>query len=104
MLTDLRRVLPLGVAMLFGVGKAVVGAGVGGGRCVLEGARSPLRGVLGAVKDLPGVATPPVFFRVFWTGRAGRADVGGPIEGRDGRGKAPVAMITHVQLFCWEEQ
>lgn len=104
MLTDFRRVFPCGVARLLGVGKAVVGAGAGGGRCVDEGARRPLLGVLGAVNDLPGVARPLVLFRVLDTGRAGNADVGGAIEGRDGLGKAPVAIVAHVQLFSLLEQ
>jgi hypothetical protein len=36
---------------------------------------------------LAGVGIPPVLLRVLPTGNAGSATVGGPIEGREGRGK-----------------
>lgn len=43
---------------------------------------------------LPGVDAAPVLFRVLLTGNAGSADVGGPIEGRDGLGgAADMAML-----------
>lgn len=90
MLTDLRRTFPWGMVRPLGVGSAEVGAGVGGGRCVVDGARSPLRTVL---VTLRGVAIPPVLLRVLVTGKAGSAAVGGPIDGRDdGFGKV-VAMF-----------
>lgn len=70
-----------------GCGRAVVGAGVEGGRKVAEGARSPLLGVFGV--DLgAGGASPPVLFRVLPTGSAGSATVGGPLDGRAGLGNA----------------
>jgi hypothetical protein len=47
---------------------------------VVDGARSPVFGVAGV--DL----LPPVLLRVFETGNAGSAAVGGAIEGREGRG------------------
>ena len=89
MLTVLRIVLPPVVIAetARGWGSAAVGAGVVGGRKVLDGARRPLLGVFGA--DLaPGVAvaTLPVLLRVLPIGRAGRAVVGGPLEGRDALG------------------
>ncbi len=100
MLTDFRNVLPAALtpARAFGCGrgKAVVGAGEGGGRKVEEGALRPVLGVLGV--DLLGESLElgdvgaPVLFRVFGTGNAGRATVGGPIEGLEGRG-SPVDMM-----------
>lgn len=54
--------------------------------CCCEGARKPLLGRLGAVEalKLETVGMFPVLLRVF--GSAGNADVGGPIEGLEGRG------------------
>jgi hypothetical protein len=96
MLTAFRIVFPapLTADTARGWGSAVVGAGVAGGRKVVEGARRPLLGVPFA--DLVGVAIPPVLFLVFTTGRAGRATVGGPFDGRDGRGSVVAIML----LFC----
>lgn len=67
---------------------------VGGGNSVLDGARSPVFGVL--VSDLAGVdgGCKPEPFRVFVTGSAGRAMVGGPLEGREGLGSAVVILKT----------
>ena len=93
MLTVFRIVLPP-VTMLEtarGWGSAAVGAGVVGGRNVLDGARMPLLGVLG-VDLLAGVVRLPVLLRVLPTGRAGRAVVGGPFDGRAVLGSA-VAML-----------
>lgn len=45
--------------------------------------------------DLEGVARPLVLFLVFATGRAGRAILGGPLEGRDGLGSA-VAIVEKL--------
>jgi hypothetical protein len=58
-------------------------------RCGCEGARNPLLGRLGTddVSERAksaNVGILPVLFRVF--GNAGRAEVGGPKEGLDGRG------------------
>lgn len=86
MLTVLRIVFPLGV------GRADVGAGAGGGRCAVDGARRPVFGVLG---DLLGV---PRLFLVLATGNAGRAVVGGPVDGRDGFGK-PVDILSGVLVY-----
>lgn len=91
MLTVFRNVLP---ALLIpaipdtarGWGSAVVGGGVAGGRCVVDGARRPDLGVACANLDA-GVGKPPVLLRVLPTGRAGRAMVGGPFDGRDGLGR-----------------
>lgn len=96
MLTDLRSVLPALFAVADaerGCGNDEVGAGVvGGGNSVLEGARSPVLGAF--VKDLAGVdgGCRPDDFRVFATGSAGRAIVGGPFEGRLGLGSAVVIL------------
>lgn len=78
-----------------GCGSADVGAGDAGAvLCVLDGARSPLFGVLDA--DLDGVvpARLPVLLRVLATGSAGRATFGGPLDGRDGRGSVVVMMVA----------
>lgn len=72
------------------------GAGVvGGGNNVEEGARRPLLGV--AVNDRAGDAGggSPDVLRVLATGRAGRAMVGGPLEGlQAGFGVAVVILRT----------
>jgi len=87
MLTAFRMVFPapLKPDTVRGCGRAPVGAGLAGGRYVLEGARSPVFGVAG-VNLLAGVDSPPVLLRVLLTGNAGRAVVGGASEGREGRG------------------
>ena len=81
-----------------GRGAADARAGdVGAVECTLDGVRSPFLGVLAA--DFEGVAPAarrlPVLFRVLGTGRAGRATFGGPLDGRDGRGRV-VAMMAVV--------
>jgi len=76
---------------VLGAGRAPVGAGRAGGGNAADGARSPVFGVLG-VDRLVRVGTPPVLFRVLPTGRAGRALVGGPFDGREGRGRAADIM------------
>jgi hypothetical protein len=76
----------------------VVGAGVVGGRKVVDGARRPLLGVF--LADLEGVVMPPVLFLVFATGRAGSATVGGPFDGRDGRG----SVVAIVSFFYRESR
>jgi len=82
MLTVLRMVLPapLMPETERGCGKAPVGAGLAGGRYVEDGARNPVFGVAGVDLVLP------VLLRVFDTGNAGSADVGGASDGREGRG------------------
>lgn len=77
-----------------GWGSAVVGAGVAGGRKVVEGARSPLLGVV-------GVAAP---FLVLPTGRAGRAALGGPLEGRDALGSVVVMTDSFRGLHPGERK
>ena len=76
-----------------GVGRAVVGAGEGGGpvRTLADGARKPLFGVVGLAV---GVAEPEVDFRGFGRGKAGKEELGGPFEGRD-LGKV-VVMATRM--------
>lgn len=86
MLTVLRIVFPLEVARPLGVGRAEVGAGTGGGRFV-DGARSPLLGVLG---DLLAACRLPVLLRVLGTGSAGNAEFGGPTDGRGGLGNVVI--------------
>jgi hypothetical protein len=58
------------------------------GRFDVEGARRPLLGRLGAASDLKSesVGMAPVLLRVLVLGKAGRALVGGPRDGLDGRG------------------
>lgn len=70
----------------------MVGAGVGGTRTA-DGARRPLLGVLGAdlVELTEGMF--PVLFRVLVTGKAGSAMFGGPLEGRDGRGRVVAIAV-----------
>jgi hypothetical protein len=112
MLTVLRIVLGAGVwgagllapPRLLGCGSAEVGAGEGGPR-PMEGARNELWGSPeAALKELV-VGMPPVLLRVFVTGNAGSAIFGGPIDGRDGRGKAVVSammLTSHVGYrFLW---
>lgn len=72
------------------MGRALASPGLVGGKSALEGARRPLRGVLGV---LVGEARPEGPLRVLATGRAGRADAGGPVEGRDGFGMPPEAIV-----------
>jgi hypothetical protein len=85
-----------------------LGAGDGGPKLV-DGARRPLPilGVLGAVeapcegfgsegRALFGGDTAPVLLRVLATGKAGRAMLGGPLEGLDGRGRV-VDMAERVE-------
>lgn len=93
MLTVFRTVFPVAptAETLRGWGSAVVGAGVEGGRKVVEGARRPLLGVLAFA--LEGVEEPPVLLRVFPTGKAGRAEVGGPLDGRDALGSVAAMAI-----------
>lgn len=105
MLTVFRTVLAPAptVETARGWGRAVVGAGVAGGKkVVVEGARRPLLGVLGAV--LPtGVETLPVLLRVFPTGSAGRAALGGPLDGRDALGSA-VAISNYDPAVAGEKR
>lgn len=79
MLICFRIVFPpivLGVVRNFG--RAVVGAGVTGGVCTLEGARSPLLGSGVLIFESERVGMAPVLFLVLVVGSAGKADVGGP--------------------------
>jgi hypothetical protein len=71
----------------------VVGAGVAGGRNVVEGTRRPVLGVLG-VGLLAGVGSAPVLFRVLPIGSSGRATVGGPLDGREGLGSAVDMLMS----------
>lgn len=64
-----------------------------------EGARRPLLGNRGGevlILESVMVGMFPVLFRVFVVGKAGKAVVGGPYEGLDGRGIA--AAIMNVAL------
>ncbi len=92
MLTVFLSVLPalLTAGDPLGIGRAVVGAGEGGGpaRTLLDGARSPVFGVVGL---LLGIAIPPVLFRALEAGKLGKEVFGGPFEGRD-RGKIVVMV------------
>ena len=96
MLTLLRRVFPapLTPGPSFGCGSAADGAGLGGARLIVEGVRSPDLGVPGTdLLDAVGEGIFPVLFRVLLTGKAGRAMLGGPSEGRDGRGSVVVIVL-----------
>lgn len=78
-----------------GCGSADVGAGDAGAVAyTLDGVRSPLLVVLAVDFDGVAAARLLVLFRVFGTGRAGRATFGGPLEGRDGRGSVVVMMAV----------
>lgn len=68
---------------------------VGGGNRLEEGARSPdvLGVVVSDLVDVDGVCSPEGF-RVFATGKAGRAIVGGPLEDLGGWGIAVVMLGT----------
>lgn len=55
-------------------------------KTVDEGARRPNLGVTGAASDSPGLDIDPILFRVFATGSAGSATLGGPLVGRAGFG------------------
>lgn len=71
-----------------GLGRATVGAGDKGGppwKDAADGVLSPLLGVL------LGLPIPPVLFRLFGRGKAGRALVGGSLDPRN-RGNV-VAMV-----------
>ena len=93
MLTDFLSDLleELAAISALGWGRAVVGTGLGGGGITdAEGARNPLRGVLG--KDLVGLGIPPVLLRVLLIGRVGKAMVGGAFPARCGRGSVVVIV------------
>lgn len=98
MLTVFRRPLPAAftTGSGFSWGRALVGAGEGGDRMV-EGARKPLLGVAGIdLRELIELMEPifPVLFRVLLTGRAGSAMLGGPLDGRAGRGSVVAIMVS----------
>lgn len=115
MLTLFLKVLPApftGVASPFSWGSVVVGAGVGEFKFI-DGARRPLRGVVGLViapngRGIPGagleegdggaVRAPPADFRDFETGNAGRAMFGGPFDGRDGRGRVVAIPVVGIYI------
>lgn len=70
-----------------------MGAGPGGARLIVDGARRPDLGVPGAdLVDDVCVGKLPLLLRVLFTGRAGRAILGGPTDGRDGRGNVVVIV------------
>lgn len=96
MLTLFRMVFPapfVGTPS-FGCGSAAFGAGEGGTRLIVEGVLRPDRGVPGADLIEGAFGIPPVLLRVLLTGKAGRAILGGPRDGRDGRGKVVVMVMT----------
>ncbi len=74
----------------------MVGAGEAGGRRSRKAPSRPVLGVFGVdlLGDLEfGDGGPPMLFLVFGMGNAGRATVGGPLDGREGPG-SPVDMLT----------
>jgi hypothetical protein len=110
MLIVFRIVLPAAFTpgVLRSFGRAVVGAGVIGGVCVLEGVRRPLlgKGVCNPILESAAVGIAPVLLRVFVVGIAGSEVVGGPYDGRDGRGIAAAMLVTALRsgVLCLLEQ
>ena len=93
---------PFTPGVVLSLGKTVLPPGVvRAARFECEGARIPLFGnrggeVLVLESDMVGMF--PVLFRVFVVGSAGRAEVGGPYEGLDGRGSA-AAIVIYFRLY-----
>lgn len=122
MLTLFLNVLPApltGVARPLSCGSADDGADVVEFRFI-EGARRLLvRGVVGLVampegRGMPGAelgvgdegaaCMPPVLFRDFETGnagKAGRAMLGGPFDGREGRGRVVAILAVDISMCIW---
>lgn len=89
MLTLFRSVFPVPLTASFGCGSADVEFDAAGVRLMVV-ARIPDLGV-------PGVeGMPPVLFRVLFTGKAGRAMLGGPSDGLAGRGNVVVIVCCMV--------
>lgn len=89
--------VPLTATASFGCGSAVRGAGPAGGKFIAEGALRPDLGVPGADLAIGVAGMFPVLFRVLLTGNAGKAMLGGPREGREGRGSVVVMMSNGYQ-------
>jgi hypothetical protein len=68
----------------------------GGGVLVVDGALRPLlgRGVCSPIRESDGIVNAPILFRVLSAGKAGSADVGGPYDGRAGRGMVVAIVIV----------
>lgn len=81
-----------------GLGRAVIGAGVVGAVCMLEGVRRPVlgSGVWGPSLESGIVGMAPVLFLVFVVGIAGNAVEGGPIDGLEGRGMVAGMLMLSV--------
>lgn len=71
---------------------------MGGTRLIVEGVLRPDRGVPGADLIEGGLGIFPVLLRVLLTGRAGRAILGGPRDGLDGRGRVVVIVMEVDQV------
>jgi hypothetical protein len=105
MLIVLRIVLPCefvpGMVLSFGsvLGKA---RPVSGGPP--EGDRSPVlgRGIVRSFESV-NVGIAPVLFLVFVVGMAGKAEVGGPYDGREGRGIEAAMVYVWIRLTSARE-
>lgn len=83
MLTDFRRVFPEAPLTSVDTERGCTNADAG---AILDVPVTDLAGVVGCCR--------PDDFRVFATGSAGRAIVGGPLEGLGGFGSAVVMFVT----------
>lgn len=89
---------PLTARPSFDCGSAVRGAEPAGGKFIAEGVLRPDLGVPGADLAIGVAGMFPVLFRVLLTGNAGSAMLGGPREGREGRGSVVVMMSAGYQV------
>jgi len=74
---------------------------VGGGSCEVEGALRPLRGKPEAGEgesDSGVIGMPPILFLDFDIGKAGKAVVGGPYDGLEGRGIAAAIVGSMKEI------
>lgn len=99
---------PLTPGVDFDFGSAGLPPGVVGFvMCDAEGARRPLLGTAGVkLPDFDSEADGifPVLLRVFETGNAGKAVVGGPYDGLEGRGiEACIVKMAMQDRICADE-
>jgi hypothetical protein len=84
-----------------GTGRAMVGAGDKGGPLCMDAADGALSPLLGLPGVLVGLAIPPVLFRLFGMGKAGRAPVGGSLDPRR-RGNVVAILIQNEHSITHE--